>query len=798
MDPLSVTASVIAVATLAGQIGTALSELRAFCKQLPGRLHALSNEISDIEVVLYQVGRVVEERSRLSVQILQTDIVSIPNILQRAEVKLKELKTIIDHLTALTTKNGAIVFQIRLWKKEQPKIQNLQEDIREIKSSFNVILGATNSREMMRVRLDLETLSTVTKQTAHEQSTSWEEFLRDITYHHENVEETLNHTYQQVDERISRVEEMLKTQSAQIQNSQFLQVGPSYNMGPPASRRRLSRSVSKEGPPKMPSRPEAVGVRLTRYASVCRAGCICACHSQTKSSTPGFMDRVLGQLFVGYAGMPLLSQKCDTATCEKSQSPHMSFEYWFPLGFCWSQIIRLQLGYQPNVGPQMSLTTLRRFPDSAQCVNFALEGNIEGLKNLFMSGMASPRDVSTTRGYSLLRWALYGQQYGTCRFLLSAGADADYKPMSLNDDCPSDKACDVILRGGISERVIEILRLLGASSDFVENQNFAAIHKIVLMLSMKDLEEEILRNPGQIDVPDANGRTALEWAAARGDERSVITLLSYGADPNNIDHKLNTPLTLASNQNHTVCVRLLLEAGAHPDPGLPNGIKFGSPLNCAARNASDPLLLKTLLDFNADIEASNVDGVTPLLQVARGNSAGHAMLLLEYGADINVTSKAGRTPLTTAIIHNNHNVLQLLLDRWYEYSECPRLKGPHLLGLVAQYADLDTISILASTNHLRIKFDKNYEFGDFIAILRERSKVTDKLLSAFEDLLNIINQGATEHRSVESAMESGLLVHGEFDEGDSDECYEDAQEVLTTFSPDLGCPFIKLAKRATI
>ncbi|TGO80422.1 hypothetical protein BELL_0007g00120 [Botrytis elliptica] len=793
MDPLSVTASVIAVAALAGQIGSALSELRALCKQLPGRLHALSNEISDIEVVLYQVGRVVEERSKSSVQISRTDTISIPKILQRAELKLKELKTIIDRLTALTTKNGAIIFQIRLWQKEQSKIQSLQEEMREIKSSFNVILGASNSREMMRVRLDLETLSTVTKQTAQAQSTSWEEFLRDITSHHQNVEETLNHTYQQVDERISRVEEMLKTQSTQIQNSQSLQVGPSYNMGPPASRRRLSRSVSKERPPKMPSRPEAVGVRLTQYASICRAGCLCACHSQTKSSTPGFMDRILGQLFVGYAGMPLLSQKCDTATCEKSQSPHMRFEYWFPLGFCWSQIIRLQLGYQSNVGPQMSLTTLRRVSDSAQCVSFALEGNIEGLKNLFMSGMASPRDVSTTREYSLLRWALYGQQYETCRFLLSAGADADYKPISLNDECPSDKACDVILRGGISERIIGILRLHP-----VENQNFAAIHKIVLRLSMKDLEEEILRNPSQIDVPDATGRTALEWAAARGDERSVITLLSYGADPNNIDHKLNKPLTLASNQNHTVCVRLLLEAGAYPDPVLPNGIKFGSPLNCAARNASDPLLLKTLLDFNADIEASNVDGVTPLLQVARGNSASHAMLLLEYGANINVTSKAGRKPLTTAIIHNNHNVLQLLLDRWYEYSECPRLKGPHLLELVAQYAHLDTISILASTNHLRIKFDKSYVFGDFVTRLRERSGVTDKLLSAFEDLLNVINEGAAEHRSLESATESGLLVHGELDEEDSDEFYEDAQEVLTTMSPDFGCPFIRLAKRATI
>ncbi len=51
----------------------------------------------------------------------------------------------------------------------------------------------------------------------------------------------------------------------------------------------------------------------------------------------------------------------------------------------------------------MSLSTLRRVPDSAQSVNFALNGNIEGLKDLFIRGLASPRDVSTTRGYSVLR-----------------------------------------------------------------------------------------------------------------------------------------------------------------------------------------------------------------------------------------------------------------------------------------------------------------------------------------------------------------------------------------------------------
>jgi ankyrin repeat protein len=353
------------------------------------------------------------------------------------------------------------------------------------------------------------------------------------------------------------------------------------------------------------------------------------------------------------------------------------------------------------------------------------------------------------------------------------------------------------------------LRCVAAGSDFVENQNFAPIHKIVLKLSFQDLEEEILRNPDDVDILDAMGRTALEWAAARGDERAVTTLLSYGADPNTMDQKLNTPLTLASNQNHTVCVRLLLEAGAHPDPRLPDGVKFGTPLNCAARNASDPLLLKTLLDFNADIEASNVDGVTPLLHVARGNSGSHAMLLLEYGANINVTSKDGRTPLTTAIIFNNHNVLQLLLDRWYEYSECPRLKGPHLLSLVAQYADLKTISILASTDHLKLKFDKDFVLGDFSTRLRQRMDATEELTRAFEDLLTVINHGSEVCESIESLTEAGLVVHQHshsekqdsviFDESEgSDQSFEDAQEFSALPSSGTMCPAFLLTKRATI
>ena len=290
------------------------------------------------------------------------------------------------------------------------------------------------------------------------------------------------------------------------------------------------------------------------------------------------------------------------------------------------------------------------------------------------------------------------------------------------------------------------------------------------------------------------GRTALEWAAARGDDRAVVTLLSFGADPNVIDNKLNTPLTLASNQGHTSCVRLLCEANALPDPVLPSGMKFGSPLSCAARNASDPALIKTLLDFGANVEASGIDGVTPLIHVSRSKPVHFAKLLLDYGADINATSKDGRTALTTTIIYNNHSVLRLLLDRWFEYTECPRLKGPHLLDLVIDYADIETMTILTHATHLQIHGDNGYVLEKFISQLRKRHDLTDDMIAAFELLLDAIREtpkkstrkGHHHFMSRHPVRNKEKDVEALLKEEESNDEFEDAQESLGLISDDLG------------
>jgi len=142
MDPLSITASAITVAALANSTCRAFKELRALCKTLPGRLHALSNEATDIKVVLTQVADVFKERASFVGSEQQQTILQL---LERAEVKLDELHEIIQALISACHNSKFVLLQAHAWRKEQPKLRVLQEDIRTIKCNLNVALGASNS-----------------------------------------------------------------------------------------------------------------------------------------------------------------------------------------------------------------------------------------------------------------------------------------------------------------------------------------------------------------------------------------------------------------------------------------------------------------------------------------------------------------------------------------------------------------------------------------------------------------------------------------------------------------------------
>ena len=116
--------------------------------------------------------------------------------------------------------------------------------------------------------------------------------------------------------------------------------------GQPAHRRRSAPQILQNADNNSIA-SQSIGARANQHPFRCRAGCRCSCHEQKKSSTSSsFMNRLLGQIFIGYAGLSMISPKCDHADCEKAQTPVVSIEYWFPLGFCCSKIVQLQLSYR--------------------------------------------------------------------------------------------------------------------------------------------------------------------------------------------------------------------------------------------------------------------------------------------------------------------------------------------------------------------------------------------------------------------------------------------------------------------
>lgn len=143
MDPLSVSSSIAGIVTLASQICVIISELRHDCAALPGRIHALSNEVEDLRVVLYEVGNVVKDRAvGGTINNVETEILEL---LSQGKKHLFQVRSILGRVRLTGQKRREAIFRTLAWRKKQKSIALLQYDINRIKSSLNVLVGASNS-----------------------------------------------------------------------------------------------------------------------------------------------------------------------------------------------------------------------------------------------------------------------------------------------------------------------------------------------------------------------------------------------------------------------------------------------------------------------------------------------------------------------------------------------------------------------------------------------------------------------------------------------------------------------------
>ncbi|MCJ1234326.1 hypothetical protein MMC14_002285 [Varicellaria rhodocarpa] len=147
MDPLSLTASIIAIIGVGGEAAKAVRKL-ASLKGAPSLVLALNNEISDLYLVVLAI-RDVHQRQRassaLSPNNASTDD-TITSTLLRANEKVLELRALHQRLTSWTTgPSGLSTLNKASWLREQKNVKKMQEDLRTVRLKLSTTRGILNS-----------------------------------------------------------------------------------------------------------------------------------------------------------------------------------------------------------------------------------------------------------------------------------------------------------------------------------------------------------------------------------------------------------------------------------------------------------------------------------------------------------------------------------------------------------------------------------------------------------------------------------------------------------------------------
>ena len=220
----------------------------------------------------------------------------------------------------------------------------------------------------------------------------------------------------------------------------------------------------------------------------------------------------------------------------------------------------------------------------------------------------------------------------------------------------------------------------------------------------------LLQTGADVNAGQADGATALHWAAYHGDAELAEAVLEAGANPdkwdiygrnplytavdyNTLPHggradrlsgDLTTPLeiaelVLAKGGNANLQLKLFPPYRAlGADRGADGLLRTGVTSLFRAARGGDIPMLELLLKHGALTELPSEEGVTPLIVAAgfrqsaidtRGRFRNEAQaleatrILLEAGADPNITENNGQTAIFGAATQGWNSVVQLLADK---------------------------------------------------------------------------------------------------------------------------------------
>ena len=180
--------------------------------------------------------------------------------------------------------------------------------------------------------------------------------------------------------------------------------------------------------------------------------------------------------------------------------------------------------------------------------------------------------------------------------------------------------------------------------------------------------KSLLAGKADVNAPQADGMTALHWAAQHDDAELAKQFLAAGANAKVANRYGVTPLALACTNGSGPIVEMLLAAGADPNSALAGG---ETALMTAARTGR-LAPVQTLLAKGANVDAKERKGQTALMWAAAEGHVEVVDALLKAGADFRMAVSSGFTPLLFAVREGRSEVVFRLLAAGADVNEALR------------------------------------------------------------------------------------------------------------------------------
>ena len=295
------------------------------------------------------------------------------------------------------------------------------------------------------------------------------------------------------------------------------------------------------------------------------------------------------------------------------------------------------------------------------------------------------------KSQTALTLACISKDEGAVNVLLNAGAEPNIKDDPYGNTCLHDA-----VRNECSKGVLHAIIDHGADVNARNKKGQTAL-TLACITKHESAIKVLLNASADLTITDDTfGDTCLLTAVWNECSAEVLqAIIEHGADVNATDNSNKTALTLACILKLEGAINVLLDASA--DLTITDGTFGDTCLHTAVREECSIEVVQTIIDYGADVNATNKKGQTALTLacIKKHESAidvllnacadltitddtfGNTCLLtgvwnecsvevvqaiIDHGADVNVTNKNNETALMLACQNRNQGIIKTLLN----------------------------------------------------------------------------------------------------------------------------------------